>query len=344
MTERFPVRLAMAVLAVALGAATLFAASCGGRGGEPMGGNPRTAQAIREGLLVESPAAVVRVCRSSSAGANVPVLCPAAVPRGDGGWGRARALDRTSCEYLIDVEPGGGRGAPARFFHLLFGGRCNPFDLGVRNGKWPARGFIRNDLRLVGIRPLKPGQSGRGLPARPRVLGRLRVAQRPALLLRHAPHPLTSVHTGHLAIVWNEASAGYVISGHLPEPVHHGAANAPSERSERQRSQCARRAHREGGDRSLPAQLRRRGPPGEIGDLFIAGPPWALTLLAHFDDRATAPDGTELYSNRVVLLVRTRWGRIVHQEDFYEDTGRIVELERRLRELGVEPARDDAAT
>lgn len=76
---------------------------------------------------------------------------------------------------------------------------------------------------------------------------------------------------------------------------------------------------------------------GEIRELFVAGPPWRLTLVARFDDRVTGPDGSELYANRAVMLVRSRWGRIVHHEDFYEDTGRILELERALRALGIEP-------
>jgi hypothetical protein len=38
-----------------------------------------------------------------------------------------------------------------------------------------------------------------------------------------------------------------------------------------------------------------------------------------------------------VLLARTRWGRIVRHEDFYEDTQRIAALETRLSELGVRP-------
>lgn len=74
---------------------------------------------------------------------------------------------------------------------------------------------------------------------------------------------------------------------------------------------------------------------GEIVELWAFGPLWRLTLLARFDDQATRPDGEVLYRNRVVILARTRFGRIVEQHDFYEDTGRIVELERRLRELGV---------
>jgi ketosteroid isomerase-like protein len=76
---------------------------------------------------------------------------------------------------------------------------------------------------------------------------------------------------------------------------------------------------------------------GEIVELFVAGPPWRLTLIARFDDRATGPGGEELYRNRTVLVARTRWGRIVHQADFYEDTERIVALDARLRELGIAP-------
>jgi len=82
----------------------------------------------------------------------------------------------------------------------------------------------------------------------------------------------------------------------------------------------------------------RAGLQGEIRELFVAGPPWRLTLIARFDDWARAPDGEEIYRNRTVLLIRTRWGKIVHHEDFYEDTERIDALEARLRELGVEPA------
>jgi ketosteroid isomerase-like protein len=76
---------------------------------------------------------------------------------------------------------------------------------------------------------------------------------------------------------------------------------------------------------------------GEIGSVWIGGPPWALTLVARFDDRATGPNGEELYANRVVIVVRTRWGKIVEHEDFYLDTGRIAAFEEKLRALGVEP-------
>lgn len=81
----------------------------------------------------------------------------------------------------------------------------------------------------------------------------------------------------------------------------------------------------------------RAGLQGELGALWVAGPPWALRMVARFDDRATGPGGEELYANRVVFVVRTRWGKVVEQEDFYEDTGRIDALEERLREIGIAP-------
>jgi ketosteroid isomerase-like protein len=76
---------------------------------------------------------------------------------------------------------------------------------------------------------------------------------------------------------------------------------------------------------------------GEVVDAFFAGPPWRLTLAIRFDDEAHAPDGERIYGNRTFLLARARWGKIVYQQDFYEDTERIGELDARLRELGTAP-------
>ena len=84
-------------------------------------------------------------------------------------------------------------------------------------------------------------------------------------------------------------------------------------------------------------ELTAAGLTGEIRELWIAGPPWALTLIARFDDRATGPNAEELYANRVTIVARTRWGKIVEQEDFYEDTGRILAFDEKLRELGIGP-------
>lgn len=79
---------------------------------------------------------------------------------------------------------------------------------------------------------------------------------------------------------------------------------------------------------------------GEVVDLLLGGPLWRLRLFVRFDDYALAPgSGEQIYSNRTALVAQTRWGRIVWQEDFYEDTGRIVALDARLSELGIAPAR-----
>jgi len=71
----------------------------------------------------------------------------------------------------------------------------------------------------------------------------------------------------------------------------------------------------------------------EVTEAYFGGPPWRMTLLARFDDRALGPDGSVIYRNRTVLLVRTKWGKIIEQEDYYEDTARIGDFDRRLREI-----------
>jgi ketosteroid isomerase-like protein len=82
---------------------------------------------------------------------------------------------------------------------------------------------------------------------------------------------------------------------------------------------------------------------GEIKQLWIAGPPWALTMIVRFDDHAHAPDGRQLYDNRTTLVLRTRWGKVVEQWDYYEDTVRMVAFDRALSEIGVEPVGRRAA-
>ena len=76
---------------------------------------------------------------------------------------------------------------------------------------------------------------------------------------------------------------------------------------------------------------------GEIKQITTSGPPWALTMWVRFDDHADGPDGTRLYENRTVLVLRTKWGKVVEQEDFYVDTEGITALDRKLTELGVMP-------
>jgi ketosteroid isomerase-like protein len=77
---------------------------------------------------------------------------------------------------------------------------------------------------------------------------------------------------------------------------------------------------------------------GEIKEIATSGPPWAMRLWARFDDRSVGADGVVLYENRAVLVLRTRWGRVVEQDDFLADTAPIEALERALLERGIEPA------
>jgi len=76
---------------------------------------------------------------------------------------------------------------------------------------------------------------------------------------------------------------------------------------------------------------------GEIRQIATSGPLWAMTIWVRFDDHADAPDGTRIYENSTSLVLRTRWGKVIEQHDFYTDTERIVALDRKLAELGVEP-------
>lgn len=71
---------------------------------------------------------------------------------------------------------------------------------------------------------------------------------------------------------------------------------------------------------------------GRLRDVAVSGPPWALTMWVRFDDHADADDGTRLYENRAVLVLRTRWGRVVDHEDFFTDTERIAAFDRALAE------------
>jgi ketosteroid isomerase-like protein len=76
---------------------------------------------------------------------------------------------------------------------------------------------------------------------------------------------------------------------------------------------------------------------GELRQIATSGPLWAMTMWARFDDHADAPDGTRIYENSTVLVLRTRWGKVVEQHDYYVDTVRLAEFDRKLTEMGIEP-------
>jgi ketosteroid isomerase-like protein len=92
----------------------------------------------------------------------------------------------------------------------------------------------------------------------------------------------------------------------------------------------------------IEAFLRRfhaSGLRGELGTIFVEGPPWATRLAIEFDDHACDPDGTKVYENRALIVLRTRWGRVV-QEEVFEDTQKVAAFDRHL---GLAPTTAGAA-
>ena len=74
-------------------------------------------------------------------------------------------------------------------------------------------------------------------------------------------------------------------------------------------------------------------------DILVNGPPWNMRAALRARVWIDGEDGGEdLYTNRVVVWVRCRWGRITSQED-YEDSERAAALDRRLgTDAGPAPA------
>jgi ketosteroid isomerase-like protein len=74
----------------------------------------------------------------------------------------------------------------------------------------------------------------------------------------------------------------------------------------------------------------------EVTAVAASGPPWDLTLVAEWIDRATPADGGG-YENRGVHVVKLRWGRItsIHA---YLDTQIAAEAARRLAAAGIQEA------
>lgn len=81
--------------------------------------------------------------------------------------------------------------------------------------------------------------------------------------------------------------------------------------------------------RFLDAGLR-----GELGAIWVGGPPWATRIALEFDDHAHDPDtGERIYENRAVLVLRTRFGRVV-REELYEDTQKVAAFDQALAARG----------
>jgi hypothetical protein len=156
-------------------------------------------------------------CAREAGRVNLAVLCPARLP--DSGYEPARGFGDPPCAYLVNLEPRNMTRRSGSVFHLLIGGRCRPWDLRTRGGRWPAvprSATGDGDLRLVGTEPLRPGESALEEAERGglRVLRAARVGGARALVLRNPPYPAGGIHGGHVSVVWNAGGAGYVVSGH----------------------------------------------------------------------------------------------------------------------------------
>jgi ketosteroid isomerase-like protein len=71
-----------------------------------------------------------------------------------------------------------------------------------------------------------------------------------------------------------------------------------------------------------------------VEEILVNGPPWNTRAAARVHHRIVDESGAEIYSNRAVLFVHTRWGKIVEQED-YEDTGRVMAFDARSADEAV---------
>ncbi len=98
------------------------------------------------------------------------------------------------------------------------------------------------------------------------------------------------------------------------------------------------RTHR--GRDEVAAFLRRFldvGLRGELGTIFLDGPPWAMRIAVEFDDHAHDPaTGERIYENRAVIVLHTRWGRVV-REEVYEDTQKVAAFDERLAARAATP-------
>ena len=91
--------------------------------------------------------------------------------------------------------------------------------------------------------------------------------------------------------------------------------------------------------RGFLERFLRVGISGEVHEILVTGPPWDTTACVRFTDRALGSDGAPVYENRAMILLRSRWGKVV-SEEIFEDTERTAAFDRylELNEPRVTPA------
>ena len=63
--------------------------------------------------------------------------------------------------------------------------------------------------------------------------------------------------------------------------------------------------------RAFLERFLRVGLQGEVREVAVVGPPWKATVFLHFTDHADAADGTRVYENDAVIMLESRWGKVV---------------------------------
>lgn len=177
--------------------------------------------------VAPAPELLKRQCREVAQEHDVTVRCPSRIPAAGIGSRLADLLIEGSgdfeagrCAWLTGYQyPRPPGRDPDAVFHLLVGGRCEPFPLTTRARRWPASvSDIEPALRLVGNGSLSVGDPpGSPYPrVRPKVVARTTVRDAPALVLAFAPYPGSgTVHGGHEAIVFNRGGDGQTVSMHF---------------------------------------------------------------------------------------------------------------------------------
>jgi len=165
-------------------------------------------------ILARAPEALVRACEHVAVRSRLVVRCPRRVPAAIGRLGRLRVAPRDfapgSCAFMINLE-GGGAGIRGYTRHLIAGGAPR-YSLRTVRGRWPARLPLKDPLRLIPERPLKPGQT-RTRSERVQVAA-TRGGPLPRIVLRMPSYPLGGLHGNHLVLLLNRENATYIVSVH----------------------------------------------------------------------------------------------------------------------------------
>ena len=67
----------------------------------------------------------------------------------------------------------------------------------------------------------------------------------------------------------------------------------------------------------------------EPDEILVNGPPWNTSVCLRFSDRALAPDGEVVYTNRGVIFGTIVWGKVTYYE-VHEDTQKVAEFDEYL--------------